>query len=81
MINEKLTKIKINKKNLEKISNSITIHLGKNPRKGGNPPKDRRGSPINNFMNLFFKEKENIWFKLKSLKFLKIKIIENDKNE
>lgn len=59
-----MIKIKINQYNLEKINNSITIHLGKNPKNGGRPPKERRGSVINSFINLFIVVRENIWLRL-----------------
>lgn len=34
-------------------SNSITIHLGINPKKGGNPPKDNNIKNSEIFINLF----------------------------
>jgi hypothetical protein len=55
-----LISIKANKIKLLKIIISIVIHLGKNPKKGGSPPKDRRGMLIISFCILFLHFKENI---------------------
>jgi len=57
------------------------IHLGKNPKKGGNPPKDNKGKENINLKLLFLLKKENIWFKLKILKFFNEKIIQKIKKE
>lgn len=35
------------------IKKLIIIHLGKNPRKGGNPPKERKLIKIKNFKKKF----------------------------
>jgi hypothetical protein len=56
----KLISKKVNKIKLLNIIISIVIHFGKNPRKGGNPPKDSRGILIINFCILFLHFKENI---------------------
>ncbi len=59
----------------------IVSHFGRNPKKGGNPPKDKIG--ILKIMLFFFllSVKLNIWFKLKSLKLEKNKIIVEDKKK
>lgn len=72
---------KVKKKKLLEMSISIEIHLGKNPKNGGNPPNERRGKLMNSFWILFFIFKENIWLIWKILKFLNIKIIINDNKE
>lgn len=60
---------------------SIISHLGKNPKNGGRPPKDKRGIKIIVFIkNLKLKE-EKIWFKLKIFKLLKRKIIEIERKQ
>ena len=59
----------------------MVIHLGKNPKNGGNPPKDNKGRLKNNFIILVLNFKENIWLILKILKFLKVRIIVKDRNE
>jgi hypothetical protein len=41
----------------------ITIHLGKNPRNGGSPPKDSKEINKLNFTKGFWLKKVNIWFK------------------
>lgn len=81
MINVKLIIKNISKNKFSKIIISIEIHLGKNPRKGGKPPKDNKGIEIINFCILDFKERENIWLRLNILKLLNIKIIEIDKKK
>lgn len=81
MINVKLI-ITIRRKNIFKLINiSIISHLGKNPKNGGRPPKDKRGIKIIVFIkNLKLKE-EKIWFKLKIFKLLKRKIIEIERKQ
>jgi hypothetical protein len=49
-----------NQYNLKKIIISIINHLGKNPKNGGSPPKDKRGKQIINFCVIFFVKNENI---------------------
>lgn len=79
MINVK-NNIKFNSKyNFIEINISIIIHLGKNPTKGGRPPKDNKGIKIIIFNIWLLENNLKIWFKLKSLKLLNIKIIETDK--
>lgn len=52
----------------------MIIHLGKNPKNGGRPPKERRGMKIIVFIkNLKLKEAK-IWFKLKIFRLLNKKI-------
>lgn len=63
------------------INKSITSHLGKNPKKGGKPPKDKRGIKIIVFTKNLKLNEEKIWFKLKIFKLLKRKIIEIDKKQ
>lgn len=41
------------KYNLQKISSSIKIHFGKNPRRGGNPPKDNKEKEKKNLRKKF----------------------------
>lgn len=60
---------------------SIVIHLGINPKKGGRPPKESNGTLNNNFLILFFIEKENIWFKFQILKFINIIMMFKDNKE
>lgn len=61
---------------LEFIILSITIHLGKNPKNGGNPPKEKKFINKQNLKtNLLFKVKK-IWFKWNKLNILNIIIIE-----
>lgn len=57
----------------------ITIHLGKNPKKGGRPPKDKSEINILNFIKGKLLKNENIWLKWKKLYKLKIKINVKDK--
>lgn len=63
------------------INKSITNHLGKNPKNGGNPPKERRGIKIIVFIKNLKLNDEKIWFKLKIFNLLKRKIIEIDKKQ
>ena len=57
---------------------SITNHFGKNPRKGGKPPNERRGRKII-ILLIFLKLKlVNIWFIQKIENLLKKKIKENE---
>lgn len=50
---------------------SIIIHLGKNPKNGGNPPKDKSGIKIIVFIKNLKLNEEKTWFKLKIFKLLK----------
>jgi hypothetical protein len=71
-----MNNMKFNKKNIFFIIiNSIIIHLGKNPKNGGNPPNDK--SVINReiFIIKFELNKKNVCLIFKSLKLLKIKTI------
>lgn len=63
------------------MSKSITSHLGKNPRKGGKPPKESKGIKITVFIKNLKLNDEKIWFKLKIFNLLKRKIIETDKKQ
>jgi len=63
------------------INKSITSHLGKNPRNGGNPPKESKGIKITVFIKNLKLNDEKIWFKLKIFNLLKRKIIEIDKKQ
>lgn len=63
------------------IKRSIIIHFGKNPRNGGNPPKDNRGIKIIVFIKNLKLNDEKIWFKLKIFRLLNKKIIEIDKKQ
>lgn len=81
MIKVKLI-IKIKSKNIFKfIKRSIIIHLGKNPKNGGSPPRDKRGIKITVFIKNLKLNEEKIWFKLKILSLLKRKMIEIDKKQ
>lgn len=60
---------------------SITIHLGKNPKKGGRPPKDRKGKNIIVLIKFLKFKEEKIWFKLKILKRLKIITIDKERTQ
>lgn len=53
-------------------NNSIIIHLGINPKKGGSPPKE--SNKINNeiFINLFELNNLKVWLILNNLKLLNI---------
>lgn len=62
------------------INNSMIIHLGKNPKNGGKPPKDNNKINIEAFINLFKLNILNVWLILNSLKLLNKKIIDNVKN-
>lgn len=79
MIKAKLIIKKVKIKKLLKIILSKVIHLGKNPIKGGNPPKDNKGILINIFCILVLNFKLNIWLILNNLKLLNIKIIEKER--
>lgn len=66
----------INKKNkFILVSKLITIHFGKNPTKGGNPPKESKGIKIIVFIKNLKLKDEKIWFKLKIFNLLKRKIM------
>lgn len=81
MINVKQTEI--NNKNNWCVSTKfwITSHLGKNPKNGGNPPKDNKFRNKKNLITGFIIEKLKIWLKWNNLKLLNIKIIDIDKIE
>lgn len=59
----------------------ITIHLGKNPKKGGRPPSERRKSIVENFNQGFLLSVKNLWLIWKICDELKVKIKHEDKNE
>lgn len=59
----------------------ITNHLGKNPRKGGKPPKDSRDKNMQCFITGKLLNKENDWLMWYNLKAWNIKIKVKDKNE
>lgn len=72
----------INKKNIFKfINKSIINHLGKNPKKGGNPPRDNKGMKITVFIKNLKLNEEKIWFKLKIFRLLNKKIIEIERKQ
>lgn len=74
--------IKVNKNNwLLIVKDWITIHLGKNPKNGGNPPKDNKLKNKKNFIIFEWKNNENNWLICDALNILNIKIIANVKNE
>lgn len=52
------------------IINSIIIHLGKNPKNGGKPPKDNKSKNNEIFVNLLLCKILKVWLILKSLKLL-----------
>lgn len=54
---------------------SIIIHLGKNPKNGGSPPKDRKLIKKQNFMVGDWLLNKNIWLMLNILNLLNIQII------
>lgn len=75
MIKVKVT-IKVRRKNIFiLINDSIINHLGRNPIKGGRPPKDNKDKNIKNFTIEFLLNNPNIWLILNNLKLLNIKII------
>ena len=39
----------------------ITIHFGKNPKNGGNPPRQRRDENSRNFITLLLLFIKNVW--------------------
>lgn len=49
---------------------SIINHLGKNPKKGGSPPKDSNVKKSINLINELLLNKENIWLIWNNLKLL-----------
>lgn len=70
--------IKTNKnKRFIKVITSIINHLGKNPKKGGRPPKDNKVMNILDFISLLFVYILKVWLMLKSLKLFKTKIMLN----
>jgi len=72
----------INKKNiLVFINKSIINHFGKNPKNGGNPPKESRGIKIMVFIKNLKLNNEKIWFKLKIFILLNKKITLIDKKQ
>ena len=54
----------------------MITHLGKNPKNGGNPPKESKVKNNVNFSNWFILKKEKIWLILNILKLLNKIIIE-----
>jgi hypothetical protein len=48
----------------------MIIHLGKNPKNGGNPPKDNKSKNSEIFISLFLYNILKVWLILKSLKLL-----------
>lgn len=58
----------------------ITNHLGKNPKKGGRPPKDRRDTIKNTFSIKKSEINEKDWLIWKSLKEWNIKIKVKERN-
>lgn len=63
-----------------KIIISIIIHFGKNPKKGGNPPIDKRLVNKAIFENKLKGDILKVWLIFIRLKLLKIKIILSLKN-
>lgn len=57
------------------INNSIIIHLGRNPKNGGNPPKDKKLNIKNIFKIGEIKKLLKIWLNWKILKFKNNKTI------
>jgi len=53
----------------------MIIHLGKNPRNGGNPPKESKVIKIINFIKKFEFNILKVWLMLNSLKLLNMKIV------
>lgn len=62
------------------INDWMTSHLGINPKKGGNPPNDKRFIKRENFIIFDPKNKENNWLIWNKEKILNIKIKLKDKN-
>lgn len=79
MINVDIIKINSNNNWLFVINIWITIHFGKNPKKGGRPPNDSKFKNKINFIVFEFINKENNWFIWETLKVLKIKIKAKEK--
>lgn len=63
------------------IRDSIINHLGKNPIKGGRPPKDNSVKNIRNFRIEFLLNNPNIWLILNNLKLLNKKTIEKERKQ
>jgi hypothetical protein len=60
---------------------SIISHLGKNPKNGGNPPKDSKTINIEIFKAIFKFLTKKVWLIFKNLNLLNMKIILKDKKE
>lgn len=73
--------IKVNINNWLFIVNDwITSHLGKNPKKGGRPPKESKLKNKKNFIVFEWKINVNSWLIWEILNILNIKIIVKVKN-
>lgn len=57
----------------------ITIHLGINPKKGGNPPKDRSVTKKANLLIGLIEFREKIWLTCISWKVFIMKMMAKDK--
>lgn len=74
--------ITVNKKYwLQQVNCWINNHFGKNPKNGGNPPKDKKFINNVNFKIFLFTNQENNWFKWNNLKILNINVKIKDKKE
>ena len=62
-------------------NDSIINHFGKNPKKGGRPPKDSKDKNKINLITVLLLNKVNIWLIWNNLKLLNKKTIQNDKKE
>lgn len=60
---------------------SIIIHLGKNPKNGGKPPKDNSDKNRINLITVLLLNNINIWLIWNNLKLLNRKIIVNERKE
>lgn len=77
-----ITNIKAKIKNIPFLtSNSITNHLGINPKKGGKPPKDNNNKNKEIFINLFEWNILKVWLILNNLKLLNKYTIEKFKKQ
>jgi len=63
------------------VNDSIINHFGKNPKKGGSPPKDNIDKNKINFTTVLLLNKVNIWLIWNNLKLLKRNTIVKDKKE
>lgn len=63
------------------INSSIINHLGKNPRNGGKPPRDKRDKNIKIFIKKIELNFLKDWLMFSKLKLLNIKIIERFKKQ